>query len=80
MIVKECFEIEKEVQVPVLTTEVQDVERCVEVPKYLYQDFTKVIEVPNYIPVIHEKPTFEIIEKKIPYIVRQPEIRYLDKK
>lgn len=38
------------------------------------------MKVPEYIPVIQEKPLYEIVEKKIPYILNKPDVVYIDKK
>ena len=36
--------------------------------------------MPQYIPVIHEKPVYEVVEKKVPYVLKKPEVHYIDKK
>ena len=33
--------------------------------------YAKVIEVPTNIPVFVEKPVYEVIEKRVPYVVKR---------
>jgi hypothetical protein len=58
---------------------INEVEKYVDKPVYLFKEIERAVEVPVIKELFHEKPVYIEVEKKIPYIVRTPEIQQVIK-
>lgn len=66
---------EKEVPVELIKEVVTEVEKYVDKPVYLFKEIERAVEVPVIKELFHEKPVYIEVEKKIPYVVKTPEIQ-----
>lgn len=70
-VVEKQIVVDREVPYEIVKEKIVEVEtKCPEpVPEKI--QYAKVIEVPTNIPVFVEKPVYEVIEKRVPYVVKR---------
>lgn len=69
--------MEREIPYEVVKKEIVEVETRYPEPTPEKLQYAKVIEVPTNIPVYIEKPIYEVVEKRVPYIVKREEPVYV---